>query len=254
MRYLGCVVSHVGNIREKNEDNACLDRHYRKSIDLLSWKYECEAADSILAAVFDGLGGETNGDIASEIAAEKLAYISDNDFSQEIYQYIVNTNREIALYDTQNYMGTTFAAYYAKDECHYFYNVGDSRVYLLRDGLLEQMTQDHNPVRRMQREGILTKEQADRHPQRNAISQFLGLKEHGIVINPECYMIERIPAKQGDRILLCTDGLSEMVSDEDMCHILNDDNTIKEKVQMLLQAALDAGGKDNITIIVIDVI
>ncbi|MBQ8084769.1 MAG: serine/threonine-protein phosphatase [Lachnospiraceae bacterium] len=253
MRYCGCVVSHVGNVRERNEDNACLDGHYRKNVDLLSWKYECESSDSILAAVFDGLGGEMNGDVASKIAAEKLAFISGDDFTQKVYRYIEETNREIALYDIHNYMGTTFAAFYTKDEQYYFYNVGDSRVYMLRDGVLEQMTQDHNPVRRMQKEGILTKEQADRHPQRNALSRFLGLKDQGMVINPECYAVEGISAKQGDRILLCTDGLSELVSDEDMAHILSYGNSNNETVEMLLNAALDAGGKDNITVVLIDV-
>ena len=243
------VIGHRGKIRENNEDNACANGFYCDNDNALTWGHECDSASTLLAAVFDGLGGEAHGEVASKLAAMKLSAINDKDFTKEVERYVADTNSEIALYDACNNIGTTFAAFYVKDNIYHFYNIGDSRVYLFRNGELSQMTRDHNLVRRMQREGILTKEQADRHPQRNSISQFLGMKENGIVIQPECYIKEHVAAMHGDIVLACTDGLTEMVSDEDICRRLSMEGSLREKAQELIQMALDAGGRDNVTIV-----
>ena len=254
MRYHSFAVSDSGRLRDNNEDNACVNDYYCENSSTFSWGHESKEATAILAAVFDGMGGEANGEIASKMAAENMAAICEADFSKEVDAYVERTNKAIALYDTEHNMGTTFAALYAKDDMYYIYNIGDSRVYLYRDGRLKQMTHDHNMVRRLQREGILTKEQADRHPQRNSISQFLGMKDKGMLIRPDCFKEEMVHARPEDIILLCTDGLTEMVSDEAICNRLSQPGTIKDKTQDLLQMALDAGGKDNVTIILAEAV
>lgn len=254
MKYNAVVVSHKGNVREVNEDNAFINGYYGKNGNCLSWGHESNENEIILAAVFDGMGGEANGEIASEMAARNMMEFIGKDFSKNVDFYIEKTNADIAMFDKEHNMGTTFVALFEKHGKYQFYNVGDSRGYLYRAGKLSQMTLDHNLVRRMQQEGVLTKEQADRHPQRNSISQFLGMKENGNLIKPDCHKVEMVAAKEGDIILLCTDGLTEMVPDGCIKDIFMKDCPTKEKAQLLLEQALEAGGKDNITIILVEVI
>ena len=266
MKCHGFILSHEGNVRSNNEDNAYINGFFRKNDDLCSWEYESEYVDVMITAVFDGMGGEKEGEVAARIAAESLddiykdCYSADKVrkgnviFSDVVDAYVDDANNRIAKYDPGNNIGTTFAALSFENATFSFYNIGDSRGYLYRDGGLCQMTRDHNLVRRMLKEGILTEEQAEKHPHRNALYQFLGMKEENNVIAPECYKEEMIQACGGDLCLLCTDGLTEMVTDKEICGVLSGRTTLKEKAEKLLEKALQAGGRDNITILLAEAV
>ncbi len=266
MKCHGLIISHGGNVRSNNEDNAYLNGFYRKNDNEYSWKYEIGFSETVISAVFDGMGGEAEGEVASRIAAETLDVIYDryyagNDdmgkedilFPNIIDDYVSMSSRRIAEYNLNNNMGTTFAALSFENDTFSFYNIGDSRGYLFRSGELVQMTKDHNLVRRMLSEGILTKEQAERHPHRNALYQFLGMKEDNELVKTECYKEELVQSVAGDIYLLCTDGLTEMVPDKDICNILSKEHSLGTKAEKLINRAREAGGRDNITIILIEV-
>lgn len=265
MKCHGIIISHGGNIRSNNEDNAYYNGCYRRDDNEFFWEYDGGESNTVISAVFDGLGGESEGEVASRIAAEILDNIyneyyngnSDNMgaavFPDIIDDYVVRSGRTIAEYNMNNNIGTTFAALSFENDTISFYNAGDSRGYLFRTGRLCQMTRDHNLVRRMLKEGVLNEEQAKRHPQRNALYQFLGMKNDNEIVETECHKEEMIQAAAGDICLLCTDGLTEMVSDKDVSCILSGRNSLKTKSEELLNCALEAGGRDNITIILMEI-
>jgi Protein phosphatase 2C len=144
-------------------------------------------------------------------------------------------------------MGTTITAVLAEDDRLRLAHVGDSRAYLLRDGDLVQLTEDHTRVNRMLREGLLTRDEAAVHPQRNVVTRALGIGATVQVDETE------VRVRDGDRLLLCSDGLSGMVSDEAIERILATSEDPQEATGRLVEAANQAGGVDNITALVLDV-
>lgn len=255
MNYRGCVMSHGGRVRTNNEDNAYLDGYYRSDVRIFEWYRYCEVHDSVLGAVFDGMGGERDGEIASRMAAEFMWRMKRWRFSEIVEDYTIDTNEEIALYNRAGNMGTTFVALSVENDHYRFYNLGDSRGYLYRDGLLTQMTEDHTLVRRMLKNQKITEEQAARHPARHALVQYLGMKEDGEVIRPECDLtVPPEPCRPGDLFLLCSDGLTEMLPDQKIAEILKKQIAVQDKTQLLQDEALAAGGKDNVTILLLECI
>jgi len=255
MKYRTYITSHGGNIRRNNEDNGYLARVYRKKDDCFSWNYEKKTKHRLLAAVFDGMGGISNGEIASRIAAEELLLFDRHKFTERVNQFVQNTNKKICAYSEGSKMGTTFVALSIEEDYYYFSNMGDSRGYLYRNGNLKQITKDHNMVREMYLCGVLSLEQAKSHPGRHAIYQFLGMpEEDGEMLILEPYMGEDIKAQAGDICLLCSDGLTDMVEDDKIAAILSGKGSVIEKAECLKKAALDNGGRDNITIILVEAI
>lgn len=249
MRYYGYVISHGGYQRINNEDNAFLDGVYRKEDMKFYWEYETESENHLLAAVFDGMGGENDGEVASRIAARAIGKFKGQ-LSGNEDMYIRETNEEIQSYAGKNRMGTTYAAVSIESNQYYFQNIGDSRGYLFRNGELMQMTKDHNMVLQMRKLGILTDDQVSRHPDRHAIYQYLGIeKEEDVILEP--HLAQKIKARKGDICLLCTDGLTDFVSDTEICDVLRKSIGLENKMEQLLSKALDKGGKDNVTILLI---
>jgi PPM family protein phosphatase len=200
-----------------------------------------------LFAVADGMGGAQAGEVASEMAISEFVTDRDADASAEkqLEQIALAANRkiwEMAQSDSRHAgMGTTLTAAMVDGQQVAVGHVGDSRLYLFRDGQIERMTRDHSLVEEFVRQGKLTPEQAEKHPQRSVITRALG-PENSVEVDTF-----RIPARDGDVFLLCSDGLSGMVSDDDMQAILEAGAPLDEAAKTLVEAANDNGGRDNIT-------
>ena len=230
------VRSDVGLLREGNEDSAYAGPH--------------------LLAIADGMGGHAAGEVASAVAIATLAPLdadtSGIDMLQALADAIAEANaelRQITLTDPSTEgMGTTLTALlWSGDEvalCH----IGDSRGYLLRDGEYHRITHDHTLVQSLVDEGRLTPEAAASHPQRSLVMRAL---QSSVPAEPDLAMLK---AKVGDRYLLCSDGLSDVVSDDTVHKTLMELTDLDEAVGQLIDLAIRSGGPDNITCVLADVI
>lgn len=211
---------------------------------------------SVMAVVCDGMGGASAGDIASKTAVEIISQYVLNGYnpsmtSDNISRLIDNaiTSANIEVYNLSKKdehlsgMGTTVVAAVVSDSYAVICNVGDSRAYLLSD-VLVQITRDHSVVQSLVESGELSPEEARVHPEKNVITRALGVEEN-ILIDTYC-----IDIKNGDKILLCTDGLSNYVTSEGIISIVND-NALDKVTDLLIKEANLGGGRDNITAAVI---
>ncbi len=204
-------------------------------------------AGSTVFAVADGMGGAQAGEVASRIAAGAFerAVASDAPPETQLREIAQGANQEIhdlAQKDSSRAgMGTTLTAALVHDDEVSFGHVGDSRAYVLRGGELKRLTKDHSLVEELRRQGRLTEEQAEEHPQRSIITRALG-PEPKVNVDTMTY-----PAKAGDVFLLCSDGLTTMVSDDEIKKILGETRSLRQGVARLVDAANARGGRDNIT-------
>mgnify|MGYP000040547427 CR=1 FL=1 len=204
-----------------------------------------------LFVVADGMGGHQAGDYASkctvEVMIKEIAKSEGEDIERVLVKAIKAANREIIKEASGDEhlkgMGTTVVAATVKEQMLYFANVGDSRLYLINDKI-RQLSKDHSLVEEMVRLGGIKAEEARNHPDKNIITRAIGVKEN---VEPDIYEYR---LKKGDMILMCTDGLSNMVEDEDMFNIVKGSRDVVEAVQMLIEKANSNGGRDNIGVIV----
>ena len=217
--------THIGLVRERNDDS--------------------ELHAPPMFAVADGMGGHAGGDVASAMAIEAISGEpadlegSIQEANAAIYE---RSLREAHLQG----MGTTLTALRASDESVEIAHVGDSRAYLFSGGTLAQVTEDHTEVGRLVRQGRISKQDAARHPRRNYIERALG-------IFPEVRIdSSTISASSGDRFLLCSDGLFGMIDDDQIAQILDGEGDPQAAATRLCEAALEAGGTDNVTAVVVD--
>jgi PPM family protein phosphatase len=199
--------------------------------------------------VADGMGGAQAGEVASRIAVEAFEQgLPDSGSPEErLAERVREANTQIYERSRTDRgragMGTTLTAAYV-DETHVaIAHVGDSRAYLFRDGSLQRLTQDHSLVDELVRRGKLTEEQAAEHPQRSIITRALG-PEPDVEVDTWTY-----PARAGDVILLCSDGLTSMISEERVKAILADHDNLDAVADALIREANEAGGRDNITVV-----
>lgn len=206
--------------------------------------------DAPLFVVADGMGGAQAGEVASKAAAESFARgLPQGPPERALEETIEGANRtihELARKDPSLAgMGTTTTAAIVdldKEEVA-IGHVGDSRAYRLRGGRFEQLTRDHSLVEEMRRKGQLTDEQAEDHPQRSIITRALGPE-------PEVQVdLQTVPAQHGDVFLICSDGLTTMLDDERIAHILGRATSLEAAVRALVDEANRAGGRDNITVV-----
>lgn len=223
------VASDIGQVREGNED-----------------AYLVVAP---LYAVADGMGGHRGGEVASSLALETVQQLFERR-EGTLSDQVAQANR--AVYDRSQSdrsvsgMGTTLtAALIDGDELH-LVHVGDSRAYLLHDGRLTQLTEDHTLVHRMVEEGEITLEEAETHPHRSILTRALGVDESVQVDEGD------LRVETGDRLLLCTDGLTGMVPEEQIREIMLEAEDPQEVVDRLVKVANRAGGIDNITAVIVD--
>jgi protein phosphatase len=202
-----------------------------------------------LFAVADGMGGAQAGEIAAKIAASVLRESSGE---QAVVELIKEANRRVyeaaAGDDTRSGMGTTITAAIVEDDSVQIGHVGDSRAYRIRDGELEQVTEDHSLVAELVRSGKLSPEEAEVHPQRSVITRTVGTDPD---VDVDTFSVDTRP---GDVFLLCSDGLTTMVDDSSILAIVQKNRTSLDKAaRALVDAANKGGGEDNITLVLFEI-
>jgi serine/threonine protein phosphatase PrpC len=202
-----------------------------------------------LFAVADGMGGHQGGEVASKLALELLRRAADG--GSDLAEVVREANRAVFSKASEDPgltgMGTTLTAVVLQGDRLRLAHVGDSRMYRVRDGSMERITRDHTVVENLVEKGQLTPREAHIHPQRSILTRALGVEEDVQVDEAE------VDIKPGDRLLLCSDGLTGMVGEEDILRILTGNDDPQAASDALVDAANEAGGQDNITAVVLDV-
>ncbi len=230
--------SDQGKVRTSNEDSYAASAKHR------------------LFLVADGMGGHAAGEVASQIAAstveETIALHSGRGRDPEDALRLAVEEANSRIYEAARIkrefagMGSTLTALSFRDNHYFIAHVGDSRAYLWRNGILDQLTKDHSLVWHLLESGVLRKDELSSHPQKNLITRSIG--PHPAVEAD----LERGEAREGDVFLLCSDGLTDVVSDEDIGRILSEtDKSPQEVGNLLVDTANRHGGPDNITVVVV---
>ena len=224
--------THVGKVRRQNEDAAWYDE--KRGV----------------FAVADGIGGHLAGEVASGMAIEAVQNMAQkNEFASitVMREAVMSAHEAITRHAQKNPacmgMGTTLSVMWRGGHYMYIAHVGDSRIYRFRNDELEQITQDHSLVEELVRARIITREEARTHPRRNIITRALGTQGDNL---PDLLAAD---IKPGDLWLLCTDGLCGMISDEEIARVLSSGATLEMMAGSLIEKALDAGGRDNVTLV-----
>lgn len=221
----------IGRVRERNEDSVLVDPP--------------------LYVVADGMGGHRGGQVASQVALETMETLATEGRSS-LAEHVRKANR--AVWDRSEEdeqlsgMGTTLTAARIEGASALIAHVGDSRAYMLRDGALRQLTTDHTLVARMVKSGEITEAEADVHPHKNVLTRALGTDQE-VEVDEDSIALE-----DGDRLLLCSDGLTGMVTEDQIQAILENSDQPQQAADRLVKAANRAGGIDNISVVVIDAI
>lgn len=239
VRLVWGAASDVGRIRQQNEDSFI--------------------ADPRLFVVADGMGGHNAGEVASAIAVRTMLDAAGDGFTDHEAFVAAVRAANSAIHDAadglseQRGMGTTLTAVAplrltaGEPPALSITNVGDSRTYVFRDGELRQLSVDHSYVQELLSEGLVTAEEARVHPRRNIVTRALGIDGS---VSPDAWVI---PLVVGDRFLLCSDGLVDEVTDADIAAVLRDVTDPDRAASELVAAANRNGGRDNVTVIVVDV-
>jgi serine/threonine protein phosphatase PrpC len=222
------AATDIGLVREGNEDSYLVEEP--------------------LFAVADGMGGHRGGEVASRLALDTIESLFRRG-QGALAEQVQEANRAVfersSLDRAVAGMGTTLTAALVEDDRARLAHVGDSRAYLYRDGELRMLTEDHTLVNRMVQQGEITEAEAERHPQRSVVTRALGV-EMSVPVDEVIVDLER-----GDRLLICSDGLTGMVDDESIAELLSRESDPQGAAEALVRAANEAGGVDNTTVIVI---
>ena len=234
------ILTDVGQRRTNNQDYAN--------------QYKNKAGKSMVFLA-DGMGGHRAGNIASEMAVTDLgaAWVATeistiNEVREWFAEYLEKENQQIHRIgqdEEHKGMGTTLEAVAVIDDQVLFAHVGDSRIGLVRNGEYHQLTSDHSLVNALLKAGQITEEEAAHHPQRNIITQSIGQKDE---LQPDCGMVT---VEAGDFIVINSDGLTNMISGDEIRDIVVSDLSVEEKAKTLVRFANNAGGLDNITVVLI---
>jgi len=207
--------------------------------------------DEFLAIVADGMGGHASGETASRMAVEIIQEVYAKERAEQNVLDSLKSAFQVANFsilqksleqDELNGMGTTATVLVIKEDQTFVGHMGDSRAYLFRDAAVNQLTKDHSMVNRMVEQGLLSKEEAEHHPQRNVIYKALGVNR-----DADLELIGPLSVYLNDIFLLCSDGLTNLVTDEEMLKIVKKESPQKA-CEKLIQLANKRGGDDNITI------
>jgi len=233
-------LTDIGKVRKINEDSYFISK-------------ESIGGVPNLFLVADGLGGHNAGEVASQMAIEAVtAYFQENsaaDCRTGLTNAFAKANQAVYAYGRENpdcrHMGTTLVGLILLPAEYVLANVGDSRAYLYRQGELSRITKDHSPVQEMQEIGLITEEEAFTHENRNLISRAIGIEGN---VRADLYTV---PARTGDILLLCSDGLSSYLRRRELEEILRRESELPALADSLVQAALNRGGGDNITVVLV---
>nr|WP_208392875.1 protein phosphatase 2C domain-containing protein [Frigoribacterium faeni] len=212
-------------------------------------------AEAPLFVVADGMGGHSAGDVASDAVVRRMAEaaVRDRLTTDDIEEALRRATADIAVAaaDTELGVGTTATGAFLSDDDgdpeFTIFNVGDSRVYLVDEGTLRQVTVDHSVVQEMVDAGLIRAEDAESHPDSNVITRAVGFD---VDQRPDYW---RVPARAGLRLLVCSDGLTKELSGADMERLLGEQPETLAAASALVRAAVEAGGRDNVTAVVVDV-
>lgn len=248
------AATHTGMVRSNNEDNFYLQRMYRQELICGEERRQWQgSARRFLAAVADGMGGCENGEIAALLAVQALTPCPISAGKSRLSDHVTAANEAICrkIQSTGGgRMGATLTALLIDGGKALCANLGDSRCYLMRSGILEQLSVDHTRAEQMVRLGVLTPEQAAAHPGRHELTLHLGIFPEELVVQAEFREVELCA---GDVFLLCSDGLTDMVTEQSIRQCLAQETGAEEQAQALIQMALERGGRDNVTVVVIRV-
>ncbi len=228
--FSGAGYTHSGYVRTRNEDAILLDPSGK------------------LWVVADGMGGHGHGDVAAAMVVDGLALIDDEGEPEAmLLAHIQQINSDIynASVRIGGTMGATLVTAFLQFGVAYLAWVGDSRIYLWRGGALHQISHDHSRVQELIDDGLLTPEAARIHPERNVITRAMG--------NSDTVDVDfaTVPLVAGDRIMMCSDGLTTCVTDAVIAEVMSAYSERKTAAAALVKAALDAGAPDNVSVIVI---
>lgn len=235
------AATDIGKVRKNNEDAFYVDEN--KGLFIIA----------------DGMGGHNAGEIASGLGVESVKnFLSDKDFSSRDENEIRKTLMEAIFFAHEEIkkkaennlelagMGSTIVIMYLVNEYFYVCNVGDSRAYLIRDDKIQQITEDHSVVAGLLKAGLITKEEAKTHYMSHVITQALGIGDSFV---PD---IKKEKFKKNDLVILCTDGLTDMLEDSEILFICKEGNgDLDSTVRRLIDEANIRGGKDNITVVMV---
>ena len=250
-----CAVTHAGRIRKENEDNYDLNGRMTSTGDLKKGSAFVQSmTEPFHLSVCDGMGGESYGELASGIAVETIAahaanvYESGEDFSFAISNCLDDANSRICaeINARGKRMGTTLAAMYAVKGKVICVNIGDTRVYHYSKGILEQISFDHTHAQTIVDAGEVSMDNISRIPDAKRLTRHLGVFPEEGGLSPNISVIDDVD--DGDIILLCSDGLTDMLSDDEITAILSTGENAQGVASKLIRRALEVGGKDNITV------
>lgn len=255
------AISHIGCVRGNNEDNLFFDGDYMRKNEV-NGGVRINAVlrrPNHLFAICDGMGGLNGGEDAAAIGVESLSYLekklrSGTDMHAYLHNFTANVSQRIFAdgeSKKSGKQGATLALLMLRGEVACVANVGDSRVYLLRMGSLMQLSRDHTMVYTQMLQEKLTREQARKHPSGNRIYQYLGMPLSQI--HDDFMYYRECALCNGDRFLICSDGISDLISHEHLTSLLAAHSTPIDAAAALVSTALELGGKDNATCIVGDI-
>lgn len=258
MKYNIYISTNVGKVRTNNEDNFLINTVLRKIPDGEVNLRGNDVDEPLVCAVFDGMGGEANGEVASYIAAREgrrlYKHVKKNpDLVEEgVDGFISEANRKI-IEEIENSTarrgGSTVAMVYIKDGEVKPYSLGDSRIYLLNDSRLVRISKDHTLAMKKYEANIYTKEEAENSVDSHKLTKFLGVDVDNNGLTAQRY--ESFTMTKDCKLLLCSDGLYDMCSEDEIERMMEKDS--KTISYDLVEAALEKGGVDNITCLVIEV-
>jgi protein phosphatase len=262
------AVSHVGKVRASNEDHFLVSRLSRMNEILLTnlpqdHLPEPTGDSGYLFMVADGMGGMAAGEVASRLAIStslklfqrsakwgfKINQAEVREMFDRINHYLQEVDKTLTEQSESDRrllgMGTTLTAAYSMGLDLFTIHMGDSRVYLSRGGTLRRLTKDHTVAQAMADAGYIAPEDVRRHVRRNVLTNFLGGHRGKVKAD-----LRWLRLADGDRLVLCSDGLNDMVDDDTIARILDEHDVPRDAAQSLLDEALNHGGKDNVTVIV----
>ena len=261
IRFSAAVCSDKGRVRYNNEDNFYFNGTHLNPENRDDYHFFAEhpSGSEMMYGVFDGMGGEALGEEASLITAQTVKKYHDKlrdgrikDNQSAILKSISDANTKICnkiVESGERRIGTTFALLSIFDDTAQVYNVGDSRVYLYRNKKLKQISMDDTTAQRLVNMGVITKEKAKTHEDRHKLTQHLGIFADEMIVEP--HISEKIGIEKGDMFILCSDGLTDMVENEEIQSIMQKSGDCRTAVQRLAEAALKHGGRDNVTVTVV---
>lgn len=250
-----CAVTHAGRVRRENEDNYSLNGRMTTTDLRKGSAYVQHMKEPFHLSVCDGMGGESYGELASGIAVETIAehaeniYDSGEDFSFAVSNCLEDANARICkkINEKGKRMGTTLAAIYAVKGSIICVNIGDTRIYHYSKGVLDQISFDHTHAQTIVDAGGVSQDNVSRIPDAKRLTRHLGVFPEESSLSPNISVINDVD--NGDIVMLCSDGLTDYLTDSDITGVLSTSESSQDAAGKLVRMALERGGKDNVTII-----